>query len=527
VKAIVVIARFEIAIPNANAGDFIPAPVAPVTTPTMNPPTKVKRNTINTSRITRFQLNPSVGGATGSGGGFGGIAGGAPGGLGGRGSISVSKAECAGRHKILPKQILVASAQIFRMGPASVTSKDLIMRKLLSLLVCVGIATAPFAARAADEDSLGSLVAVLKNANDAQLELDILRGISAALKGRRSVPMPAGWSDVESKLTASKNAEISTLAQSLGLTFGSQKALSALREMALNSKADLAARRSAIQSLLSVKDSALPEILQKLLKTPDLRGEALRGLAGYDDPAAAPAILAVYPQLSRSEKRDALNTLASRAAFAKPFLGAIEENKISSRDLTAEVVRQLRNLKNREIDQQLQKVWGQFHEVSADKKAEIAKYTNVYRAGGSTPGDASRGRAVFAKTCQQCHTLFDTGGKVGPDLTGSNRSDLGYILENMVDPNAVIPNDYRTSTIDMKDDRVITGIIKQQDANSLTVVTANEQLVIPRNEVNKIQNSEISMMPEGLLANLTDQEVRDLIYYLGRPGQVPLPADAK
>jgi putative heme-binding domain-containing protein len=191
--------------------------------------------------------------------------------------------------------------------------------------------------------------------------------------------------------------------------------------------------------------------------------------------------------------------------------------------LTAEVVRQLRNLKNPEINDQLQKVWGAFHETTADKKKEIEKYTNIYRAGGSTPGDGSRGRLVFSKTCQQCHTLFDTGGKVGPDLTGSNRADLGYILENVVDPNAVIPNDYRASTIELKDERVITGIIKQQDDKSMTVVSANEQLVIPKNEVSKIQNSEISMMPEGLLANLNDQEVRDLIYYLGRPGQVPLP----
>jgi putative heme-binding domain-containing protein len=263
------------------------------------------------------------------------------------------------------------------------------------------------------------------------------------------------------------------------------------------------------------------------LQTADLRSDALRGLAAYDDPGAASAILAIYPQFSNAEKKDALNTLASRATFAKPFLAAIEQKKVSSKDLTAEVIRQLRNLKNPEIDQQLQKVWGAFHEVSADKKAEIARYTGIYRAGGSTPGDASRGRAVFAKTCQQCHTLFDAGGKVGPDLTGSNRSDLGYILENMVDPNAVIPNDYRTSTIELKDDRVITGIIKQQDANALTIVTANEQLVIPRNEIVKIQDSNVSMMPEGLLANLTDQEVRDLIYYLGRPGQVPLPAGTK
>lgn len=401
------------------------------------------------------------------------------------------------------------------------------MRKLLSLLVCVGIVGTPCMNRAADADPLASLVTVLKETRDPQVQLDVLKGISAALKGRRSVTMPAGWSDVEAKLTASKNAEISALAQSLGLTFGSQKALAALRASAIDDKAEIGARRAAIQSLLSVKDPAVPGILQKVLIKPDLRSEALKGLAAYDDPMTAPRILEVYSTLSNSEKRDALNTLASRAAYAKPFLNAVEQNKVSAKDLTAELVRQLRNLKNPEINDQLQKVWGAFHEMTADKKKDIEKYTNIYRAGGSTPGDASRGRLVFSKTCQQCHTLFDTGGKVGPDLTGSNRSDLGYILENMVDPNAVIPNDYRTSTIEMKDERVITCIIKQQDDKSLTVVTANEQLVIPKNEIQKIQNSDISMMPEGLLANLNDQEVRDLIYYLGRPGQVPMPAGTK
>ena len=56
---------------------------------------------------------------------------------------------------------------------------------------------------------------------------------------------------------------------------------------------------------------------------------------------------------------------------------------------------------------------------------------------------------------------------------------------------------------------------------AVTVLTANETLVIPRNEIKSLQGSDISMMPEGLLANLGDQEVRDLIYYLSRPAQVP------
>jgi putative heme-binding domain-containing protein len=182
-------------------------------------------------------------------------------------------------------------------------------------------------------------------------------------------------------------------------------------------------------------------------------------------------------------------------------------------------------LHNPEVDQSIQKVWGAFRESDADKQQEIGRYKKIYQAGGSTPGDASRGRAVFAKTCAQCHTLFDVGGKVGPDLTGSNRGDTDYILQNMVDPNAVIPNDYRSSTIEMKDDRIIIGIVKTQDDKSVTVVTANDLLTLPRGEIKSQRQSDISMMPEGLLTQLSEQEVRDLIYYLSRPGQVPLPGE--
>ena len=113
------------------------------------------------------------------------------------------------------------------------------------------------------------------------------------------------------------------------------------------------------------------------------------------------------------------------------------------------------------------------------------------------------------------------------ELTGSDRHNLNYLLETILDPNAVIPNDYRAWTIDMKDGRSITAILKQQDDKSVTALTQNETLVLPRNEIASIQQSDLSMMPEGLLAPLSDQEVRDLLYYLSRPGQVPLPGETK
>jgi len=290
----------------------------------------------------------------------------------------------------------------------------------------------------------------------------------------------------------------------------------------MDKSTDVAARKMAFDSLLSVKDDALPPLLRQLLADADLRGSALRGLGSYDDAQTPDAILPIYGSLSSVHKRDARSALAGRSAFAKRLLAAVEANQIPKTDLTADLIQQLRNLKNAEVDALLQKVWGTTRESSADKKAEIARVRDVFRGGGSQPGDALHGRTVFTKTCLPCHTLFGTGGKVGPDLTGSNRGDLDYILENMVDPNAVIPNDYLSWNIDTKDDRSITGVLKEQNDHAVTVMTANETLVIPRNEIATMKQGTLSMMPEDLLKPLTDQEIRDLIIYLRATVQVPM-----
>jgi putative heme-binding domain-containing protein len=131
---------------------------------------------------------------------------------------------------------------------------------------------------------------------------------------------------------------------------------------------------------------------------------------------------------------------------------------------------------------------------------------------------------VFNRVCAQCHHLFDFGGAVGPDITGANRADLDYLLQNILYPNAVIPNEYRAATLEARDGRVITGIIKSQSATAYSVQTVTELVSVQKSEIAKVEQSDVSMMPEGLVATLPDQEFRDLLYYLSRPGQVPLPA---
>ncbi|HYE29832.1 MAG TPA: family 16 glycoside hydrolase [Methylomirabilota bacterium] len=402
--------------------------------------------------------------------------------------------------------------------------KHPLKRTLLIAALSAPLLLTPIVAQqqAASNEALSALVQVLMQTSDPQLQLDILRGMSEGYRGQRSAQMPPNWGSVESKLASSQNQEVRALTQTLSLTFGSQQALAGLRKTLGDATADVNLRRGALEALLNARDPQLAPTLQALLQEPALRGPALKALASYEHPETAAAILKVYPQLGGTEKRDALSTLSSRATFAAPLLQAVASKQVPSRDLSADLIRQLRNLRNADLDKQIEQVWGVARETAADKKGEIEKYRKIYQAGGSQPGDAIRGRAVFVRTCQQCHSLFDVGGKVGPDLTGSNRGDLEYILQNMVDPNAVIPNDYRTSTIEMKDDRILTGIISEQNDQSLTVLTANETITLPKAEVQSVQQSDLSMMPEGLLGTLQDQEVRDLIYYLSRPGQVPL-----
>jgi putative heme-binding domain-containing protein len=372
-------------------------------------------------------------------------------------------------------------------------------------------------------EAFSALAELLPKLNEESRQLAVLNGISAALKGQRTVPLPAGWDAVEAKFAKSSNSDVRGITDALSLTFGSGRALETARKVVTNTSASEGDRRRALDSLLGVKDAALPPVLLDLLKDSALRAPAIRGLAAYADPKTPEALLAIYATLPAEEKRDALLTLVSRTAYARALLGAIADNRLSAKDLSADIARQLRGLNQPDLTKELEKVWGVSRETPAEKLALQAKYKALIEDKKRPAPDASHGRLIFTQTCGVCHTLFGSGGKIGPDLTGSNRADVDYLLHNIVDPNAEIPNAYRTTMMELKDGRTLVGIANQQDPKVVSIVTPNETLSIPRDEIKNITTSEISMMPEGLLLPWSESDIRDLISYLRSPSQVPLP----
>ena len=195
----------------------------------------------------------------------------------------------------------------------------------------------------------------------------------------------------------------------------------------------------------------------------------------------------------------------------------------TERDVTAEIARQMRLLNHPALTTSLERVWGVARTDSGDRSADIERYRAVVQRTGGARSDASRGRAVYDRVCAACHTLFGDGGQIGPDITGSNRGNLDYLLHNILDPNAEIPNAYRATTVTLRDGRVLSGVVGVQDAKVVTVVTTNETVTVPRADIATLAQSDVSMMPEGLLEPLNDQEVRDLVAYLRGSRQVARP----
>ena len=381
----------------------------------------------------------------------------------------------------------------------------------------------PVQLRAQDVEALAALVGVLKESDAPGFQLDILKGISAALKGQRNLKPPKGWDVVAARLAKSPNAEVRQLAQQLSLTFGSKTAMAALRKVLTNGKAKLPERRKALAALVAARDVKLPEVLRGLLSEPELRREALRGLGAFEDAKTAPAILKIFAKLDTAGKRDALTTLASRVSSAKALMAAVTRGTVKANELPADIVRQLRAHGVKDINATLDKVWGVSRSTPAAKLKEIAKYKKLLEAKVNRPVDLPRGRALFQRTCGQCHKLYGEGGEIGPDITGSNRNNLDYLLTNMLDPNAEIPNDYRTTILRTKDNRVLVGVIRRSEGQSVTIATPAEVVTVAKRDVAAIDPQDFSMMPEGLVLALKVDELRDLVAYLRGSRQVALP----
>jgi len=389
-----------------------------------------------------------------------------------------------------------------------------------------------FRRASAHEDTIAPVVAALDSVEDPQIQHLILDEMLAAFEGRVDIPMPGAWQTAYTKLSRTGNQTLRDKADRLAIIFGDQRILAPMRKLLGDPQQEIKRRQQALNVLVRANDSASANVLvmDSVLDNAALQGAAIRALGALGDDTVPGILLSRYDSFPQMTRADAIGTLVSRPTWTTQLLASIGNNQVPAGDLHAYHVRQILTFKNSHINSLLKQHWGDIRESSADRKVQIAQWKKTLSPKFLADAHPGNGRRVFMKTCQNCHRLLGTGGDIGPDITGSNRANIDYILENILDPSAVVGRTYQMTVVALDNGQVVSGLLKLETDSALTIQTINDKVVIPKRQIEERTLSKVSMMPERQLDALTRTDARDLIAYLGSPQQVavsgpPAPID--
>jgi putative membrane-bound dehydrogenase-like protein len=356
-------------------------------------------------------------------------------------------------------------------------------------------------------DALETLVAAIDAAPAARTSL--LEGMRDGLEGRYDLAAPANWPAVRNRLLRA-DAATATLAGQITRQFGDTE--SARQNLAAlgNLSAAPADRRRALLQLTGQRRPELVPVLPSVVDDRALRVDGIRAIAAFDDAALGRLLIERYQTFDPAEKYEAIHTLASRPRYGRLLTEAIAKKAVPREDIPAAIPRQLLRV----VGTSFLDVWGPV-ERSASEEQAYAKYRVLLDDAAVRAASAQNGRAVFQRTCGACHKLYDEGGAIGPDLTGSNRTNVDYLLLNVLNPNAEVQDAYKMVVVTTRDGRTYSGTVASETDRQLVLrVAGSDAVTITKSEIQSREATNVSMMPAGLFDALPDRDVLDLVAYL-------------
>ena len=377
-------------------------------------------------------------------------------------------------------------------------------------------------------EGMERLVAAIADTRDENVQQNLLAGIADGLTGWRRAPKPAGWDALATQLEKAMqlgqgDATRAAVVRDLSAVFGDGRAIDEIRRLVLDEKADAGLRLSALETLVRQGGESVRGICLGLLGDRRFNMLAAEGLSRSDDSEVSQSLVAAYSRFVSPARPKLIGILASRRTFAAALLDAVADGQIPRDAITAYDLRQIRSLGDPTLDARIERDWGGVAETTADKRVRIDSLKESLQPAVLAAADTSHGRRLFETSCGRCHKLFGAGESIGPDLTGGNRTNIDYLLENIVDPSGVVNRDYRMSIVALSDGRVLNGLVTARDDRTLTLVTPTDRHVIAAEDIDDVTVTQQSPMPEGMLDQLPPEAIRDLIGYLMQPAQVPLP----
>lgn len=344
------------------------------------------------------------------------------------------------------------------------------------------------------------------------------------LKDESRLTVPAGWKQVRERLASSKDPQVVAMLEELSAVFGDEQVLTLMRQRLTSPASTLANNRGTVDAvderlaafrlLQRAQDPATRLLYPQLLDDPALRPLVIPQLADTSSPEVAHRLLAGLDRYSDHEKAAALQVLTARREYADILLSSIEAGTLESKRLSALQVRQIHNLQDPQLTERLERLYGKVGVTSDDAKRLMEKLRQTYTTAPLWAYESQHGRQTFQKTCAVCHPLDGSSVPLGPSLKGSARNGLDYFLENVVDPNAVVGENYRMTTVTTHNGQVISGLVANETDESLSLRTAEKTVVVAKAEIDERRLSQDSLMPTGLLDQMSETEVIELLLFL-------------
>jgi putative heme-binding domain-containing protein len=297
---------------------------------------------------------------------------------------------------------------------------------------------------------------------------------------------------------------------------GEQAAIDEALRLLADDKQEIAKRTALIAALPARSNAAVVATLLKLANestSDEIRGSAMTALSAVDKPEVGEQLVALHAKVPEELRLVIQNLAASRPTWARSLLADIAAGKIAKDQVSPVVVRKLRLFPQDDIVKVVEGLWGTDAAVNPAQLAE--RLQQLEGTLSAAVGNPYPGHKLFREQCARCHTLFGEGGKIGPDLTAYKRDDLRGMLMHVLSPSLEIREGFETFMLSTSDGRQLTGFIADQDAAVVVVRGVDgKNVVVPRTEIEEMEASRMSLMPEGLLSGMQDQQVRDLFAYL-------------
>lgn len=256
----------------------------------------------------------------------------------------------------------------------------------------------------------------------------------------------------------------------------------------------------------------IKELLPKLLdprEPQEVQMAAVKALAGFPNAEVAKILLEPWRSYTPIVRDEVLKALFARKERLKPLLDAVEGGTVASAQISPTHRTVLLSHKDTGLRDRAAKLFGQ--NISASRQEAMSKYKGAL----SLKGDAANGLKIYEANCMVCHRAGDKGLDIGPNLETVRAWDAEKLLLNILDPNREVAPNYLSYDVELKDGSSVAGMIASETENSIILKRsgAAEETILRQN-IAKVTSSGLSLMPEGIEANIKEQEMADLLAFL-------------